>query len=317
MQQFVVKNKRIVESSVILLSKYGVLYLNSYIMSKSERFKLCIDYLKLKHIVRDNMEIAGKMQSTHYNISRFCRHTPSDTFLKRFASAYSIFSETWLLTGEGDMLVEGGTPNLLNLLTENEEEDGQVCDRFRKAVFYLKQAGIISTNGDVANRMEVAPDQVSRAIHNNCTNSFLRKFNSAFGGMFNNLWLYDGVGEMLSPTDASDDTDGLCVAPAPYWCDIPSRGIYLIDIKDGSMTPHINRGDLIAVKEVTEWGECLIFGEMYLITTTNDLHTVRVIKKGDSGSFRLVPLNTSYDEQEISLNNIRKVYKVLGSIKQF
>lgn len=54
------------------------------------------------------------------------------------------------------------------------------------------------------------------------------------------------------------------------------------------------------------------------IVTTNELRTVKIIRKGTSDDvFRLIPINTAdFDEQEISKSMIMRVFEVLRYMKR-
>lgn len=83
-----------------------------------------------------------------------------------------------------------------------------------------------------------------------------------------------------------------------------------------SMKPLISNGDIIALKQVLDWNEFLPMNEVYAIMTTNDLRTVKIIRKGsDDEHFTLHAINEEYEDQEIKKSAITKVFKVLGSLK--
>lgn len=83
-----------------------------------------------------------------------------------------------------------------------------------------------------------------------------------------------------------------------------------------SMKPLISNGDIIALKQILDWNEFLPMNEVYAIMTTNDLRTVKIIRKGsDDEHFTLHAINEEYEDQEIKKSTITKVFKVLGSLK--
>lgn len=98
-------------------------------------------------------------------------------------------------------------------------------------------------------------------------------------------------------------------SPGTLWCNITGH----------SMEPMINHGDIIAIRELRDWHSYLPKGEVYGIITSNGLRTVKIVRKGsDMRHLRLVPVNTAeYDEEEIDVTTITKVFQVLGSIKRF
>ena len=74
-------------------------------------------------------------------------------------------------------------------------------NRLAEAIRYLQGKGIVKTQRDVANKMGATPPNVSSAlkgVESVLTEKFIRRFNSAFGGIFNDEWLITGEGEMLS-----------------------------------------------------------------------------------------------------------------------
>ncbi len=93
---------------------------------------------------------------------------------------------------------------------------------------------------------------------------------------------------------------------ADFWC----------RTSGDSMQPVINGGDMIALKEVLDWQDFLPMNEVYAIMTTNDLRTVKVLRKGsDDMRLTLHAYNEEYGDQEISKASIAKVFKVLGVLK--
>lgn len=93
---------------------------------------------------------------------------------------------------------------------------------------------------------------------------------------------------------------------ADFWC----------RASGDSMKPVISNGDIIALKEVMDWQSFLPMNEVYAIMTTNDLRTVKVVRKGsDEAHFTLHAYNEEFEDQEIPKSAITKVFKVLGSLK--
>lgn len=93
---------------------------------------------------------------------------------------------------------------------------------------------------------------------------------------------------------------------ADFWC----------RASGDSMKPFISNGDIIAMKEIQDWQSFLPTNEVYGILTTNDLRTVKVVRKGsDDMHFTLHAYNEEYEDQEINKASITKVFKVLGALK--
>lgn len=108
--------------------------------------------------------------------------------------------------------------------------------------------------------------------------------------------------------------------PSSY-IDVPQYnkdGVVWCNITGHSMEPLITHGEIIALKEVYDFERCIIYGEVYGIVTVNDLRTVKRLRRSDNeGCVLLVPENKDYDEQEIRVKDIRRIYSVLGSVRRF
>lgn len=96
---------------------------------------------------------------------------------------------------------------------------------------------------------------------------------------------------------------------ADCWCNISGH----------SMEPLISNGDIIAIKQLNDWREFLLYGEVYGIVT-KDMRTVKVVTKSDKGDdyIHLVPVNKSeeYQPQDLPKKLITHVFRVLGCMKK-
>ena len=71
-------------------------------------------------------------------------------------------------------------------------------ERFRRAYEYLRNRGLVHTQKDLAEIMQATPPHVSLAFKGDIkylTDSFLLRFNEAFGRIFNHQWLILGEGD--------------------------------------------------------------------------------------------------------------------------
>lgn len=81
-----------------------------------------------------------------------------------------------------------------------------------------------------------------------------------------------------------------------------------------SMYPTISDGDIVAFKHIRDLSVSIVNREIYAIELVNDLRTIkRLIDKGDS--FVLVADNKEYEDQVISKKDVRRIFRVMGSIK--
>ena len=74
-------------------------------VGNSKRLAVAFEELKKQGLAHSQQDVANKMCVNKSNFSKAMKGEPSDSFLRRFNAAYDgMFSEKWLLTGEGDML---------------------------------------------------------------------------------------------------------------------------------------------------------------------------------------------------------------------
>lgn len=97
------------------------------------------------------------------------------------------------------------------------------------------------------------------------------------------------------------------------------EGVMWCNITGHSMEPLVSNGDIIAIKEMKEWRNFILYGEVYGIVT-EDMRTVKVVTKSEQGQdfMRLVPINKSeeYQPQDIPVKLITHVFKVVGCMKK-
>lgn len=94
---------------------------------------------------------------------------------------------------------------------------------------------------------------------------------------------------------------------ATLWCNASGH----------SMEPEINNGDIIALQRVEDFS-FLPFGDVYGFITANGMRTIKRLGRSErDGFYRLIPTNKEYDEQEIPINIITHVYRVMGTMKSF
>lgn len=122
-------------------------------------------------------------------------------------------------------------------------------------------------------------------------------FSGGFNAIFNNQTLLPDHNIVFAP-----------FKDAQLWCNVTGN----------SMAEKINHGDIIALKELPNWEENVLFGEIYAVVTEH-LRTIKIIRKSDNkDTFKLVPINTlDFDENEVKKTSILRVFEVLGAIKKF
>lgn len=189
----------------------------------------------------------------------------------------------------------------------------------------LSQRGFERTcelpNGYINNiRQSVTPDKMQK---------ILLHFNDLNSG-----WIFTGEGSMLKDQDIPNDI----INGVPYYATNITKlhnisrlkPEYTVDFHQfnsadlwvnfigHSMKPLINNGDIVALQEIKNWKEFIVFGDVYVVAT-REFNFVRIITKGsDANSLKLIPINKNNEfcEQEISKSLITDIYAVKGVVKQ-
>lgn len=199
-----------------------------------------------------------------------------------------------------------------------------------------------STVNSFANQIGIDPGNLRKMLSGKqtITDKTLRKISETQGVSFE--WLKYGEGEMMDKTfkpetgPAINYTNGV-----PYYDEDFLLGFdeilppsnehpeYLINMpgyekatlwcnaSGHSMEPEINNGDIIALQRVDDFS-FLPFGDIYGFITTNGMRTIKRLGRSDrDGYYKLIPTNKEYDAQEIPINKIAIVYRVMGAMKSF
>lgn len=96
-------------------------------------------------------------------------------------------------------------------------------------------------------------------------------------------------------------------------------GVMWCNLTGCSMEPEICNGDIIAIKQMYTAVEYLPLGEIYAIVS-DEYRTVKRIGRSEKpGHLRLIPSNPSprYSVQDIPIEQIRKIYRVIGSMRRY
>ena len=225
-------------------------------------------------------------------------------------------------------------------------------ERIKEAYQYLRGRGIVHTQQDIANIMKKPKSNISRAFNGHedyLTEGFLADFYKKFSNIFNEEWIINGEGPMLLADSENNDSVVKSTPTISYTHGNPYYNVdflggfdiilndqtinpeYLIDFKKyadadcwcnisgHSMEPLISNGDIIAIKQINDWREFLLYGEAYGIVT-NDMRTVKIVTKSDKGDdyIHLIPVNKSgeYQPQDLPKKLITHVFRVLGCMKK-
>lgn len=283
------------------------------------------EHLTLSDFAR---KISAKPQNM-YDIRSGKVRSLSPTLADKILAVFPKYSRSWLITGEGEMLNE--KPNYSSYNRKG---------RFAEAYNILRSRGMAHKQKDVAIAMGATPPNVSAAFKGDVkvlTDSFLQRFNKAFGGIFNDDWLLTGEGEMLngkSNNATSKSTNHVILYypnvdgtmggmsfldnPDETVCEITIPGCsdckFAINAYGDSMTPLIKSGQIVLLSEWTE--RFIDWGSIYLIVTKTGYRVIKRLYPGSTDSaISCISENKEANPPfEIEKDDIHKIYLVKGWI---
>lgn len=180
-------------------------------MSKKNRIQEAFNYLKYKGLTTSQKDLSEKMGANRVSVSRALNGDESyltDDFIERLNTTFnSIFSSSWLLTGEGSMLREGApiTPALT-------EEGGEILTDANSLKHYYELDVTASNMEDLSDNEHGQP--------------FRRLLIPGYEGCV----AFNVMGESMLPTARPNDL--AAIDPKPI--DIIVNGeIYLVVTRDG------------------------------------------------------------------------------------
>ena len=187
-------------------------------MTQQDTLNKAIEYLKYQGLVSSKTDLAEQMGANRVSVSRACSGDPAyltTDFIQRLNTTFgSIFSLSWLLTGEGSMLVENSPSEVKKTSSDVENTTSEEEDAIFLPVLNLDARGGLLSN-DVVGEGEYIAEQMP----------FSR--NVAREGDF----VVNVYGDSMNPRYPSGSR--VLLRPIPAWKDYIELGAaYVIELRD-------------------------------------------------------------------------------------
>lgn len=275
-----------------------------------------LDFLKYKGISQSKFEQQCGISNGYVNNIR--KGIKSEMFDKKIAPIFPELSKTWLLLGEGSMLV----PQIEEVVPEEEEEDD--------LVLFLRdeRKGYDITLTDIYEKTRI-PVKTLKEVQQGVTELSTKQKNvlSKYIEEAREYFQEEAIGNPIGkPTgyyypevyakagfDIANFNDEMQRIPV-Y---IPNFGddVTFINVYGDSMYPKYKAGDVIGIKPVDF--VYLVFGHPYVVVFDNGDVNIKYVRKGsDDLHVSLESENPKYDPREYPLRIIRAFYAVKGSVKK-
>lgn len=163
----------------------------------------------------------------------------------------------------------------------------------------------------------------------------------------NTVWLLTGEGEMLRVDATSSGTEGetkegVVMVPLlnldargglsanevtdtaefvsgqiPFGADLARKGDFAMMITGDSMYPRYPSGSYILLREIPMWREYLELSVPYLLELQDERRVAKIVCKGaDREHYVLKSVNPDFEDTEISVSFIRRVFQVVAMLKK-
>lgn len=284
------------------------------------------EYLKIS--VAELSQKAGyERAQSFYDVLNGKTKNISPKMAKNIVSAFPEINKDWLLTGNGEMLVQN-TP-------EEEEEEEETYLRAERNRYGLSLQRIQELtnlpmkklkaydNGD-----ENMPDDILEAFENlfqrieNEYNESEEQDDSLpvliTDEMVSNVkvpfYEVDFTGGFTSPEMFSEVKPSFVISSPSF-----AGADFACVLIGNSMSRRIKNGSVIGLKKIEEWWEYFPTNEIYAVVTKNWLRTVKIVKRSKKeGYIDLIPdplpeyNNPEYETETIRMDYVVGFYKVIA-----
>lgn len=181
-------------------------------------------------------------------------------------------------------------------------------------------------------------------IRVNISPKMLEKITSTFNDL-NPAWLLTGEGSMLkidATSSGAETKEGVVMVPLlnldargglsgnevtdtaefvsgqiPFGADLARKGDFAMMITGDSMYPRYPSGSYILLREIPMWREYLELSVPYLLELQDERRVAKIVCKGsDREHYVLKSVNPDFEDTEISVSFIRRVFQVVAMLKK-
>lgn len=278
------------------------------------------DYLKIS--VAELSQKAGyERAQSFYDVLNGKTKNISPKMANNIVSAFPEINKDWLLTGNGEMLIE-----------EEEEEPYLRAERNKYGLSLQRIQELtnlpLKTLKAYDNGSKEMPDDILEAFDNlfqRIENEYNEREeeNTAIpvlitDDMVSNVkvpfYEVDFAGGFTSPEMFSEVKPSFVISSPSF-----SGADFACVLTGNSMSRRIKNGSVIGLKKINEWWEYFPTNEIYAIVTKNGLRTVKIVKRSSkSGYIDLIPdplpeyNNPHYETETIRMEYVIGFYQVVA-----
>lgn len=279
------------------------------------------EYLKIS--VAELSQKAGyERAQSFYDVQSGKTKNISPKMANNIVSAFPEINKDWLLTGNGEMLIE-----------EEEEEEPYLRAERNKYGLSLQRIQELTnlpmkTLKAYDNGSKEMPDDILEAF-DNLFQRIENEYNEReeenttipvliTDDMVSNVkvpfYEVDFAGGFTSPEMFSEVKPSFVISSPSF-----SGADFACVLTGNSMSRRIKNGSVIGLKKINEWWEYFPTNEIYAIVTKNGLRTVKIVKRSSkSGYIDLIPdplpeyNNPPYETETIRMEYVIGFYQVVA-----
>lgn len=278
------------------------------------------DYLKIS--VAELSQKAGyERAQSFYDVLNGKTKNISPKMANNIVSAFPEINKDWLLTGNGEMLIE-----------EEEEEPYLRAERNKYGLSLQRIQELtnlpLKTLKAYDNGSKEMPDDILEAFDNlfqRIENEYNEREeeNNTLPVLITDdmvssvkvpFYEVDFAGGFTSPEMFSEVKPSFVISSPSF-----SGADFACVLTGNSMSRRIKNGSVIGLKKINEWWEYFPTNEIYAIVTKNGLRTVKIVKRSsESGYIDLIPdplpeyNNPPYETETIRMEYIIGFYQVVA-----
>ena len=290
----------------------------SSIKKIADRLKKAIRYIKGSTEYSNQTLIAAKIDFGRTNLSAALNGEEkylTEGLISKVTSAFPEINKDWLLTGNGEMLVQN-TPEEEDeedelatfLRVERKNYDIPLIDISEKTGIPQKllkdfQWGDAELSDEFRDRLYYFIEEVREYFVNNAIGEAKGKPTGYY---------YPEVSASAGFDIATFNNEAMRI---PIYLPEFGKDIIFINVYGDSMYPKYKSGDMIGVKP-TDF-QYVVFGHPYVVVFDNgDVNIKYVCKGSDNDHVNLVSENPQYEPREYPLSIIRSFYTVKGCVNR-
>ena len=296
----------------------------SSIKKMADRLKKAVRYIKGSTEYVNQSLIAEKIDFGRTNLSASLNGEEKylkEGLIDKVVSAFPEINKDWLLTGNGEMLIE-----------EDEEEPYLRAERNKYNLSLQRIQELtnlpMKTLKAYDNGSKEMPDDILEAF-DNLFQRIENEYNEReeenttipvliTDDMVSNVkvpfYEVDFAGGFTSPEMFSEVKPSFVISSPSF-----SGADFACVLTGNSMSRRIKNGSVIGLKKINEWWEYFPTNEIYAIITKNGLRTVKIVKRSsESGYIDLIPdplpeyNNPPYETETIRMEYVIGFYQVVA-----